>query len=1077
MTPGQMKNDPRSVDQDSQLLSGRFRSCLLGGAVGDALGAPVEFLSLAEIRRRLGPDGVAGMVDGDWPAGSITDDTQMTLFTAEGLLRAMVRQGLEGVCDLPSVVDQAYARWLRTQGGSSRRWGRGREADEGWLMGVSELHARRAPGMTCLSALQGERMGTPEDPLNNSKGCGGVMRVGPVGLVADGGDAFCLGAQVGALTHGHPSGYLSAGFLASLIASLRDGSALDVALDQVGSELRTWPGHEETLAAVTSARQLADSGGPSPERLESLGGGWVGEEALAIAVYAVLTGESFPAAVLLAVNHGGDSDSTGAIAGNIAGLLHGLGAIPEEWLERLELRAEITGMADDLHRGYQGPPDWDPWRKWERYPGVSAVVRANLGIIRTQRRKGVEGGVDLAGDDELEIATGDDLDGHFEVEEAAEGLQDGVLDQRVAGQAPQFHQMYRELLDALAEQEEMSVPELTNAIGARMALDENVMQLRLASGRFVVRNRVHWAATSLLKADLIELIGPSTYRILPAGRDLLETEERIDGDLLLQIRPSYARWHEDMGITKARGRSVERGSTVWMVRAGRGGALATDFLRLSAVVVGWGETGDVSGLSRDVVAERVKTAFPDRGPRQRGQATNTLLHLLSTMEDGDLVVTPEPASRTLVLGRVSGAYRYLQEPVAGEHAHAREVTWFGRASRDEVSYGARKSLGSLLTLSRPNFATELLRLAEDHRTDPSPQPLEGPTRSFRAPEPEWPRVSISPDAVVASRGALAEFPIFSQPLMQMLDQLHAGQIGLPDFQRSFVWAPDATRELIVSIIRGFPAGNLLFLRGGSKKFKTRAAEEAPVLRQEPSFLILDGQQRLTSLYQALFGLGSHRFFLDVGSLLGGSEVDESVRHLPAERVGALAEVEAQAAALMLPLSRVRAGETYRWINEVVRARNDDDPDRVLSLLYDVQQAYVEPLLRYSFPVTQLPESTELEAVCTIFETLNRTGRPLTTFELISARAFAGGLSLRDLWNEAVDQHSILGDFAVDPVYLLQVIALREGSQCKRSVILRLSTEVIEREWDSAVRDTASALHMLRAQCGVLSSTWLPYSRC
>jgi hypothetical protein len=100
----------------------RFRGCLLGGAVGDALGAPVEFMSLEEVRRRFGTDGVTGMVPGVWPAGSITDDTQMTLFTADGLLRAQVRWAGKGICHPPTVVDRAYARWLTTQGESSGRW-------------------------------------------------------------------------------------------------------------------------------------------------------------------------------------------------------------------------------------------------------------------------------------------------------------------------------------------------------------------------------------------------------------------------------------------------------------------------------------------------------------------------------------------------------------------------------------------------------------------------------------------------------------------------------------------------------------------------------------------------------------------------------------------------------------------------------------------------------------------------------------------------------------------------------------------------------------------------------------------
>ena len=345
----------------------RFRGCLLGGAVGDALGAPVEFMSLEEIRRRFGPRGVTSLEGGAWPAGSITDDTQMTLFTAEGLLRAQVRGALKGIVHPPSVVDHAYARWLHTQGGHSPRWNE--EGYDGWLVGLPELHARRAPGGTCLSAMAAEQAGTVEQPLNDSKGCGGVMRIAPVGLLASRDRAFSLGVEVAALTHGHPSGYLAAGFLAALIAAIRDSERLRTALDGATSELDREDGAEETLAAISAARRLADAGAPSAERVESLGGGWVAEEALAIALYAVLATDSFADAVVLAGNHGGDSDSTGAIAGNLAGIIFGEHAIPAEWLERLELRREISQVAEDLHRAVRGHPEWDPEREWDRYPG------------------------------------------------------------------------------------------------------------------------------------------------------------------------------------------------------------------------------------------------------------------------------------------------------------------------------------------------------------------------------------------------------------------------------------------------------------------------------------------------------------------------------------------------------------------------------------------------------------------------------------------------------------------------------------------------------------------------------------
>src|SRR5206468_2342839 len=103
------------------------------------------------------------------------------------------------------------------------------------------------------------------------------------------------------------------------------------------------------------------------------------------------------------------------------------------------------------------------------------------------------------------------------------------------------------------------------------------------------------------------------------------------------------------------------------------------------------------------------------------------------------------------------------------------------------------------------------------------------------------------------------------------------------------------------------------------------------------------------------------------------------------------------------------------------------------------------------------------------------GVKLTAFELISARAFAGGHSLYDMWNEALQQQPLLRDFDVDPMYLLQVIALRRGASCKPRAVLRLSAEVIAAEWASVRDDYAEALRMLRGECGVLIRKWLPYA--
>jgi len=378
-------------------LLARTRGCLLGGALGDALGAPVEFLPLDEIRKRHGPRGVTGLEAAWGRRGAVTDDTQMTLFTAEGLIRAWVRGEARGICHPPSVVWHAYLRWLSTQGepwqsAGQRFFDPESPRPDGWLVRESWLHSRRAPGATCLAALRSHRMGELRRPLNDSKGCGGVMRVAPAGLVdgamggdrftgdsVDYGQIFTLGCELAAITHGHPSGYYPAGALAVAVQALLRGVRLEPALDFAQRALRPHHDASETENALLKARRLASREPGSVSCLESLGRGWTGEEALAIGVYAAASYPEDPReAMLLAVNHSGDSDSTGSICGHLLGALLGEEALPEEWLAELEGRSTIERLADDLCRQVtgcaprpddtaRGEAEYDAWLT--SYPG------------------------------------------------------------------------------------------------------------------------------------------------------------------------------------------------------------------------------------------------------------------------------------------------------------------------------------------------------------------------------------------------------------------------------------------------------------------------------------------------------------------------------------------------------------------------------------------------------------------------------------------------------------------------------------------------------------------------------------
>ena len=367
--------DSQATDPSDPLRS-RIRGCLLGGAVGDALGAPVEFMSIDAIREIYGAEGVTGNEHPFRGHLAITDDTQMTLFTAEGVIRAAHRGLSRAPGTFETVLHNAYRRWMVTQGYG---WHQRIETEpcsvdrsDSWLLREEVLHARRAPGGTCVRYLLAENVpgraafGRTDAPTNESKGCGGVMRVAPIGLATD--DPFRLACKAAAITHGHPTGWLAAGAFAEIVWYVADGATpRDAALRTLERNgLTGHAGHEETSGALRAALALANGGQePCPELVEMLGRGWVADEALAIGLYCALVARDFRHGVLLAVNHSGDSDSTASICGNLLGALLGEEAIPEQWLDDLEARTIIEQLADDLAK-LVTDKDYEP--DYQRYP-------------------------------------------------------------------------------------------------------------------------------------------------------------------------------------------------------------------------------------------------------------------------------------------------------------------------------------------------------------------------------------------------------------------------------------------------------------------------------------------------------------------------------------------------------------------------------------------------------------------------------------------------------------------------------------------------------------------------------------
>ena len=325
------------------------------------------------------------------------------------------------------------------------------------------------------------------------------------------------------------------------------------------------------------------------------------------------------------------------------------------------------------------------------------------------------------------------------------------------------------------------------------------------------------------------------------------------------------------------------------------------------------------------------------------------------------------------------------------------------------------------------------------------------------------------------------------PLAQLLDQAARGELQLPDFQRGWVWDDDHIRSLLASISLSYPIGAVMTLVAGNPdvNFKARVLEGvASPATPAPDTLLLDGQQRLTSLFQALKSrapvatrdsrgneLGRY-YYASINACIE-PEVDreeEGIVGVPSNRVVRsdfgrridldLRTRELEVSAEMFPLEIVLDGsDTMDWQMAYLQSGPGDQPKRV-EKWKRFQEAIINPFVQYHVPTIDLAKSTPKEAVCQVFEKVNTGGVTLTVFELLTATYAAGDFELRKDWeerHERLAQHELLT--AVDGKAFLQIVTLlatydRRHSpmqsnpgddkvpavSCKRRDVLRLSLD-------------------------------------
>jgi ADP-ribosylglycohydrolase len=318
-------------------LRDRFTGCLVGLAVGDALGYPAEFRRREQILREIGPEGITDFIEvqdprftrpiiiGERkPPGTYTDDTQMTLAIAD----ALIARGHDDLDALMNEVARGFVAWSK--------------ADDN----------DRSPGATCMTGCENLERGVPwrEAGVADSKGCGSAMRVAPIGLFYDDVERLLEVARASSLlTHGHDAAVEGAAACALLVRLALEGAGPEDMHREVAARCggrsadfdACWAKVPEAAASVPPAEALTDAW---------LGESWVAEEAAASALYcAWREPDDFRAAVLCAVNTDGDSDSIACITGSILGAKLGVGAVPQAWVRDVENSAQLHDVAARLH--------------------------------------------------------------------------------------------------------------------------------------------------------------------------------------------------------------------------------------------------------------------------------------------------------------------------------------------------------------------------------------------------------------------------------------------------------------------------------------------------------------------------------------------------------------------------------------------------------------------------------------------------------------------------------------------------------------------------------------------------------
>jgi hypothetical protein len=314
-------------------------------------------------------------------------------------------------------------------------------------------------------------------------------------------------------------------------------------------------------------------------------------------------------------------------------------------------------------------------------------------------------------------------------------------------------------------------------------------------------------------------------------------------------------------------------------------------------------------------------------------------------------------------------------------------------------------------------------------------------------------------------------------LAYLLEEIDSGRVALPEFQRDFDWDSKDIAALIVTVLKGWPAGSLLLMEGKAHFFQVRGFDGGPDLVSDLRYTVLDGQQRLTALYQAICDSGPNVFAMRAEALEDGSidALDEGVRAFKREQWDRDFRTDPWSHG-WIPVYVLRtSSDFFHWRDEMRDRAPADSADDVAAKLSSIYRHSLETVNRYKFPAVLVESTLEASAISRIFERVNRTGLRLSTFDLMVAKLYEPKWNLRQLWDSARRDSRLIDAFLGDDgLAALQILALRYHNDVRDSAVLRLAQPLVKEQWERTIEDLDAALAFVVRHGGVAKPEWLPY---